>query len=356
MPISSPHELRSHVDTAIQIELATIPAYLYGMLSIEDQSSEPALLLRSIVVEEMLHAALTTNLLLALGGKPDYESTRYIPTYPGLLPHHDPPLNVDLAPLTHQRLVDVFMRIEQPEVRGAPPEPDKYETLGQFYHAIEQGLESLSQTNNLFSEPQLEMQLSDKRFYRPVTYDAEDSGGLVEISNLETAIEAIEIIVHQGEGLSEERWADPEHQELTHYHKLLQIAEGNSPLGRILDVPTNPRTEDYPELLRPVSDLFNAVYRGMFLVMGRIFEGGDGQGRAVGVLYVLMADILSQLGRFLVGQSLPTNGVAAPTFEVYEFESDQRVDEILVLARSCANDYPKLSSVYEALQGLSFMI
>lgn len=356
MPIRSPQELIDHVETAIQIELSTVPPYLYAMLSMEDHESEPALLLRSIVVEEMLHAALTTNLLLALGGEPDFRGTGYIPTYPGLLPHHDPPLRLDLAPISPQSLVDVFMRIEQPETRGAIAEPDNYETLGQFYHAIEESLESLSQTQNLFSAPQLDRQLSDERYYRPVAYDADDSGGLMEINNLETAIDAIEVIVHQGEGLSEDRWADPEHRELTHYHKLLQIAGGASPLGSVRPVPTNPRSDEYPDLLRPVSELFNALYRGLFLVMSRIFEGGADQGRAVGVMYVLMADLSGRLGRFLVEQKLPDGGVAGPTFEVYEFESDDRVEEILNLAERCASTYPELSPVYETLRGLSFII
>jgi hypothetical protein len=185
----------------------------------------------------MLHAVLITNLLLALGGTPDFQSTKYIPRYPSQLPHHDPPLDLNLAPMTQRQLVEVFMRIEQPEGHGAPAEPDNYETLGQFYHAIAESLEGLSELHNLFADPQLDRQMSDKSFYAPVAYDAEDSGGLVAITNLETAVEAIEIIVHQGEGLSEDRWADPDHKELPHYHKLLQIAEGVSPLGRVHDLP-----------------------------------------------------------------------------------------------------------------------
>lgn len=356
MPIDSPHELRSHVELAIQVEMSTIPPYLYAMFSIEDHESEPALLIRSIVVEEMLHAALATNLLLALGGTPDFRSTEYIPAYPCGLPHHAPPLVLDLAPISRATLTDVFMRIEQPEAHGAPAEPDAYETLGQFYHAIEEGLERLSTNHDLFAEPQIERQMSDQRFYQPVAYDADDSGGLVAINSLESAIAAIEIIVHQGEGLRDDRWADPAHQELTHYYKLLEIAEGASPLGPVRDLPTNPRSLDYPQTLSRVSDLFNGVYRGLYIVMGRIFEGGEHQDRAVGVLYILMADVLAQLGRYLVSQHLPTGQLAAPTFEVYEFESDQRVDEIVELARQVAIDHPDLSSVYDALRGLSFII
>lgn len=56
MPIDTVDDLREHLLVAIEVELSTIPPYLYAMYSIEDQSSEAALLIRSVVVEEMLHA------------------------------------------------------------------------------------------------------------------------------------------------------------------------------------------------------------------------------------------------------------------------------------------------------------
>lgn len=182
---------------------------MFAMYSIEDQNSEAALLIRSIVVEEMLHAVLATNLLLAVGGAPDFASTAYMPRYPMELPHHRPPLIIDLAPCSLELVRELFMRIEQPETHGAPAEPDEFETLGQFYHALEIGVAELSDRFDLFSNPQAGAQLSNHTFYQPVTLDAEDSGGLVLITDLDSAIEAIEIIVHQGEGMSDEKWPTP---------------------------------------------------------------------------------------------------------------------------------------------------
>lgn len=355
MPIETTKELHEHLELAIQIELATVPPYLYAMYSIEDPDSRPALLLRSIVVEEMLHAALATNLLLATGGRPDFSSTRYMTAYPTDLPHHDPPLTVDLAPCSAESIESVFMRIEQPEARDAPPQPDRYETLGQFYHALEQAIERLARETDLFRDPQAAAQLSDPKYYRPVAFDAEDSGGLTLVTDAESARAAIEVIVHQGEGLSHERWSDPSHQELTHYHKLLEISEGRSPLGQVLKTGTNPRTADYPEAIQQVSHLFNAVYRGLFLVMARIFDGESKQSMAVGALYLLMADVLPQLARFLVAQEIP-GGVAAPTFEIREFESARPLEELIEMARDCATAHGQLTPVFEALNGLSLML
>jgi hypothetical protein len=356
MPIKTPQDLREHIELAIQVELSTIPPYLYAMYSIEDQNSQAALLIRSIVVEEMLHAVLATNLLLAVGGAPDFAGTTYMPRYPMLLPHHRPPLTLDLAPSSMELVREVLMRIEQPEIHGAPAEPDEFETLGQFYHALEIGVEELASRFDLFSDPQASLQLSNAVFYQPVALDAEDSGGLVLITDLDSAIEAIEIIVHQGEGLSDEKWADPDHLELTHYHKLLQISEGTSPLGTVRTVGTNPRTEDYPEAIQTVSHLFNSIYRGLYLVMNRMFTDEPNQKRAVGVLYLLMADVLSNLGHFLVQQPLGDGTYAAPTFEIFEFETATPLAEATALSKEAADLFPELAPVHEALRGLGFIL
>jgi hypothetical protein len=248
------------------------------------------------------------------------------------------------------------MRIEQPETHDAPAQPDLFETLGQFYHALENGLEAVAADFDIFSNPQTGLQLSNPEYYQPVAFDAEDSGGLIRIENLETAIATIEIIVHQGEGVSNERWADPDHQELTHYFKLLSIFDGSTPLGKVRNVARNPSRKDLPPLLHPVTDLFNALYRGLYLVMDRLFSPDVNQGRAVGVLYLLMADVLSQVGRFLVSQRLNDNEFAGPTFEVFDFGDDGPIAELTELSSRAAESFPELSTVHEALHGLSLIL
>jgi hypothetical protein len=349
LPIRTVDELRAHVTLAIQIELSTIPPYLYAMYSIADRSSEPALLLRSIVAEEMLHAALAGNLLSAIGGKPDFASAAWVPSYPLQLPHHRPPLRVDLAPCSIETIRDIFMIIEQPELHEAPPQPDEYETLGQFYHALEVGLRELSIDTDLFSSATPDTQMSNPAFYAPITYDEADSGGLVAISDLDTAIEAIEVIVHQGEGLGEHKWADDSHRELTHYHKLLKISKGSSPLGEIRPVPTNPRTESYPDRLRSASDLFNACYRLILQTLTEIYTAGTNKPALVKRLYVVMAAAMSQIADYLVDQEMGDGTVGAPTFEVYRFSSASALDEVKALAESAAAEHPPLSPIRDVL-------
>lgn len=342
MPIETLRELHSHFRLALQIELATIPPYLYAMYSIADQASEATLLIRSIVAEEMLHAALVSNVLVAVGGQPDFKNPDLFPRYPMFLPHHTPPLELGLQPCSKTLVQDVFMTLEQPEVHGAPDQPDEFETLGQFYHALEKGLEYLAARTDLFADPHVSNQLSNPAYYAPVQFDADDSGGLMLVHGLESALEAIEVIVHQGEGSSSERWADPDHRELTHYYKLRQISDGTIPIGEVRSLPLNPRTADYPTDLQPVSNLFNAAYTYLFQVLDDLYSPKEDKGAGVGDLYSLMTSVLSLVAHHLTMQPIGHTHMAGPTFELFEFRTDDPGAELSALAIGAATGFPEL--------------
>jgi len=346
MPITDPDDLRRHLALAMQVELTTVPPYLYAMYSIEDQTSEAARLIKSVVAEEMLHAALVANLLVAVGGTPRFDDPGLMPVYPGLLPHHRPPLMVDLAPVSQKLCRDVFMVIEQPEAPGAPPEADEYETLGQFYYALELALEDMSDRFDLFADVQADRQLADPRFYSPVEFDAEDSGGLMLIDDLESACAAIEVVVHQGEGVTDNRYADPSHQELTHYYKFEQLAEGVSPLGEVRPVITNPSTASLPAGLQPLSDLVNALYRYLYLIMDDLYQPAADKAPLVDRLYGVMGGLLGPTIRYLMTQPIGDGLVAGPSFEVYLFhEQTAPVDQLKELAARVLTDHPGLASL-----------
>jgi hypothetical protein len=347
MPIETVEDLREHLELAITVELSTIPPYLYALYSLADPTSEAALLIRSIVTEEMLHATLCANILLAVGGQPRFAEDVHLSRYPCALPHHDPPLHLSLAPASELVVREVFLRIEQPEVHGAPAEADDYETLGQFYHAVERGLGELAARGDLFATPQRERQMSDPSFYAAVEDDDDDSGGLMLVDDLGSACEAIEVIVHQGEGLSESRWADDSHRELTHYYKLRQILDGTSPLGEVLPLPTDPRTADYPQHLQPVSHLFNASYRFVALLLDEIYSPVADKAPLVDEMYRVMTRVMGPLARWLVHQPYGS-GVAAPTFEVVDVPAPAR-EHLVALAADVARAHPALQPVHDVL-------
>jgi hypothetical protein len=336
-------DLRSHIALATRVELSTIPPYLYAMYSIEDQQSEAARLIASVVVEEMLHVGLTTNLLLAVGGEPSF-GYEVIPSYPGFLDHHKPELLLELKGCTPELIESTFMEIEKPKAPGAIPEDDDFETLGQFYGALEAAMDDLSEGADLFGHHQPERQMADRSWYGPVLFDADDSGGLMLIHDRPSADEALEVIIHQGEGVSDLRWADPAHQELTHYHKFRQIADGTTPIGSTWPVLDNPRTANLPGTLRGVSDLFNALYGLVFVTMDGLFSGSSDQGALVGRLYALMSHCLAPTARYLVRQPVTDARTAGPTFEVYRFEADPYV-ETAALAAAVSRDHSELEEV-----------
>ena len=347
MAIDTIDDLRTHVALARQVEMSTIPPYLYSAYSIKDQDSDAAKLIISVVVEEMLHLALTTNLLLALGGEPDWGPT-LMQRYPSLMAHHQPDLMLHLTRCRPEVVRDLFMTIERPESPGAPPEDDEYETLGQFYLALELAIDALAQREDIFGDHQPERQLSDPSLYGAVKYVADDSGGLMMISDAVSAKAALEVIIHQGEGVSAERWADESHQELTHYWKFGQIADGTSPIGETWPVVDDPRSTDFPEALRPVSDLFNAVLRLVFSTMEGMFSSHADQGALAGRLYSLMSEVLSPVARLLMTQPMSESTNAGPTFEWYEFSAAPE-SEVLQLADSVAANYPDLEQVAQTL-------
>ena len=62
--------LKQGLQAAVELEFATIPVYLCGMWSIQEQSGPAYERINSIVIEEMLHMGLACNMLTTLDGTP----------------------------------------------------------------------------------------------------------------------------------------------------------------------------------------------------------------------------------------------------------------------------------------------
>src|ERR1700748_2349954 len=84
--IQTKAELTDKLQLALMLEFCTIPVYLTAMYSIVDNKPYAYQLIRSVVLEEMLHMNLVANLLLSIGEKPEFVSNKYFPNYPCYLP------------------------------------------------------------------------------------------------------------------------------------------------------------------------------------------------------------------------------------------------------------------------------
>src|ERR1041384_5502771 len=104
---------------AVELEFSTIPVYLCGMWSIQEQQGPAYDLINSIVIEEMLHMGLASNMLNAIGGQPEIDAPGFVPTYPGPLPGDvRPPLTVAWRGLNTEFVLNLFMQIKTRE--GGP--------------------------------------------------------------------------------------------------------------------------------------------------------------------------------------------------------------------------------------------
>ncbi|MEN8213601.1 MAG: ferritin-like protein, partial [Pseudomonadota bacterium] len=207
MAIRDLSSLHQHLQWAMELEHATIPPYLYALYSIKEGCNQEASeILRSIVMEEMLHMTLAANLLNAVGGSPRLDTPDFIPEYPCYLPHSNEAFLVPLAGFSRES-IHTLMRIERPEAAEAPAEDDRYETIGQFYKAIEEGIQNLSAemgAAKLFcGDPGLQIE-SDETQYA-------GSGRIIPVSDLESALAALDEIMHQGEGLNHGAIWDGDH-------------------------------------------------------------------------------------------------------------------------------------------------
>lgn len=340
MGINNVAELRQHLQWAMSVELSLIQPYLFAMYSIADTDGDPYKLVRSVVTEEMLHAVLDANLLVAVGGDPKFYSREHFREYPMEMPHHTPQLMLHLEPMSAE-LLQTFIVIEQPkdvDPGDLDDDSDVYHTQGQFYLAIETAIKRLNAESDLFDDPRPDRQMGDPRYYAPVEFDAEDSGGIVLIDSLAAACDAIDIVIHQGEGLHEAHFADPDHLELTHYFKFKNIADGVNPLGDVWPMAHNPKRGDLDPALHDACDLFNAAYCYTLITLDEIYQPqspGD-RDALVGRLYALMSDVMSPVALWLVRRPISPGAAehAGPTFEFYDFASAADAkDELLELAR-----------------------
>jgi ferritin-like protein len=333
--IATLESLREHLQWAIELEHFTLPPYLCALYSLDPARNPDATeVICSVLVEEMLHMTLAANLLNAVGGRPRLDTPQMLPSYPGCLPHGDRSFEVPLLPFGPEAL-EVFLKIERPAPPDAPPEGDDYETIGQFYHAIERGLRELcadlGETNVFCGDPT--RQVSDAVFY------GGGGGRIIGIDNLATALAALEEIVEQGEGADHLQVWDgecdvfhPEREQVAHYYRFQELQLGrryrrgdtsqSGPTGEAITVDwegvrpmrSNPRTADHApgSSIRTAQDEFNHAYCAILHLLEEAFDGSPQKlTGAIGAMYGLKAQAQALM-------EIPTEdglATAGPSFE-----------------------------------------
>lgn len=332
--INSLESLQDHLQWAIELEHSTIPPYLCALYSIRTgYNAEATEVLSSVVVEEMLHLTLAANLLNAVGGQPRLDIPEMLPGHPRPLPHGDRSFEISLFRFGPEA-IETFLKIEQPSQTGAPPEDDNYQTIGQFYDAIKQGFLDLSATlgETIVFCGDSNRQVTDEHFYS-------GSGRVIAVTNLATALAALEEIVEQGEGANHVQVWDgdtdvfhPERDQVAHYYRFQELKVGrryrrgdtprSGPTGdristdwnAVRPMRANPRSSDHPtdSPIRLAQEDFNRSYCGLLQLLERVFDGAPQTlGGAIGTMYTLKAQAQA-LMQMPIEDGLATAG---PTFE-----------------------------------------
>jgi hypothetical protein len=324
------------LQTALELEHATIPTYLYAYYSlVPTLNRSVSNLIRSVVMDEMGHMALVCNLMNAIGAEPSLDQPGFVPLYPGPLPGSvQSGLQVRLAPFSIELVHDVFMEIEEPEDPLAFPDlqldEDAEMTIGEFYAEIAGQLQ-VRGPGVFTGDPN-----------RQIGPGASGLSNVMAVTDLETALQAIHTIVEQGEGTTLSPEVDPTDPTVdpAHYYKFAMIFHGRrlihnpdagpesppseqyiyggdpipiDPAG-ILPLPTNPRAEEFPagSEARALADQFNIAYTSMLQTLHR---AANGEPTLVSQATASMRNELRPAALQLVGIQLDNGLRAAPTFE-----------------------------------------
>jgi small nuclear ribonucleoprotein (snRNP)-like protein len=213
--------LKSALQSALELEHATLPLYLAAMFSLEVQSYTTYNLIRSVAMEEMVHMAIAANVLAAIGGTPKFRSLTAPRNGYGLPGGAEPDLEVVLAQLSKLQLKN-FMRLEMP-LFLLPEEftDERYPTISSLYDAIKQAIQANSEAvRAAVKKGGTSNQVGDNIGFSTITYSP-------DIDPVRQLLLAIDKIIEQGEGASNRLLHAPNFQgEESHYAKFAQIYYG----------------------------------------------------------------------------------------------------------------------------------
>ena len=203
-------ELYLNLQAAVDVELWTIPLYLTSLYSIEvldkgNQATYPiiAKLIESVVIEEMLHLQLISNVCNALGYSPQmnipsYKQSEGIPFISREVPPPYSGYKVELGGLNKNQM-QLFCVIELPQPRTTPnwSTQTKYNSIGELYQALEIAIKKQWSSLYVGDANNNKQQANFTDFINK--HKAGDGFSQI-VNSLETALTAMEAIVEQGEG------------------------------------------------------------------------------------------------------------------------------------------------------------
>src|SRR5215470_12220497 len=338
LTVDTREELVYLLGQACELEHGLMCEYLYAQFSLkrglDEGLTEGQLarvqawekLLISVIKQEMLHLALATNILTAVGAAPHFER----PNFPIMSRWYPPGVQIALVPFG-ERALRHFIYLERPEgmalddAAGFAAVPQQWQTVGHLYRGIEAGLAALCARYG-----------EDAVFIGPAraqaVTDIFEWPELVAVTDLASAHRAIETIVEQGEGARGD-WIR------SHFGTFVGILE-DLLATQAADPAFNPARPVEPAFVRlppdvadgtliddpvtaQVADLANGLYEVVLQVLSRYYihhgETAAEFDTLARTAKHLMNWVLRELGPVLtalpVGPSHPGR-TAGPTFDI----------------------------------------
>jgi len=436
--IETVEQLKAYLQTAVQLEHATIPPYLTAAYSAKIEANKASSdIIRAVAKEEMLHFALAANLLNAIGGQPDLLKPGFVPHYPTYLPTGQDDFNVGIERFSNHTL-QTFLDIERPSspnlkhakivrqikktipiasrhidksllkdsfvpikkvggkyelhytinviphnhltrkrrriseerkslIPHVPPKSSEnnpiqlhYWSIGEFYKAIHLGFVELTNKigekalfsgdsskqvppKSLAHKIEKASPTGDSRKQIPPQSYYSAGGELKVVTNLKTALAAIDFIAGQGEGGNDSVYDDQ--NELAHYYRFDQIQKKRyyqvpAPDGKNRDKAGHPRGGRFPVTMKAVFPikanakvadyhddlqleeralLFNGQYKRFLEKLNTAFNGKPDI--LIGAFFrAEMFSIKVAMEKLIHYEILGTGECASPTFEMDRFK------------------------------------
>jgi hypothetical protein len=307
---------------ACELEHGLACSYLYSAMSLRQEPvgqelpPDKVLLVRQwaaqvyfVASQEMLHLAQAWNLLTALGGTPYYlrpnfpQDTKYYPLHMRLAlePYGEAALNRFIGYEKPTQLLKAHSFVEELVKPRAADDPATFRTVGELYDEIENGIVQLPDA--IIGEPSAQ-----------VGADLVDFPDIVQVTDVDSAREAIHRVTHQGEGNQQDRADCHFGIFLALREALEQEKEGNSRFAPAHPAMTNPATDTSEAYGAPrasliedpysaqVAGLFDGLYSLMLRMLSYTFApcGQLDMRHTLGqAAIVLMATVIKPLGEAL---------------------------------------------------------
>jgi Ferritin-like len=214
--------LKGMLQTAIALEASTLPPYLAAMFSLEVQNYTAYNLIRSVVMEEMVHMAIASNTLAALGGTPQIASLPLRYPMQGLPGGAEADLHIGLTQLSRPQLAN-FMRIERPVfLLGDDVRDETYASIGEVYERIREAIRSNAPAvRDAVAAGGPANQVGDNIGFTTVIPSP-------DVDPVDQLLHGIGVIVEQGEGASCESLftGDESEDEESHYARFAELYYG----------------------------------------------------------------------------------------------------------------------------------